>query len=526
VLGIPPAWVTGEERGGRGVARVFRQRLLEERRRELGLSFLDRRPCPHVEIVSGDQSVDAATSRVAALRRRRSGYRASDDAQRLVERGPPGFVHGLGLLRGDVDGLGRVAFQVVQLRHGAADEFLLRRPQRAKRRPAVGPLAEQRLGVDDLALGSVAAEKARGAAFALHRRHGGKTHELEKRRDQIDARDQPIEFRPGGDPRRVPDDHRHAQRAVVEEQPVGFLAVLAQALAVVRRHDDHRVVQDPRRPEVVEEALELRVGVRDVTVVQAFGEARAVLRRRKVRNARVVELHPDEERPALDLVDRLDRVGDDELSGPGQAFRLGVAIEPLLQADVPREDVRPDRRGGRIPLRLQVLRERRRRVKELEAAVVPHAVRRRVEAGEDRHMRRKRQWGDGDRLGEDRALARELIDAGCPGEGIAVAPEVVGPGRLQRDEDEVGFHPARLERRGQRGGADRCGGLGLDRLSRRRGRLVFRTGQHRPGERRCNQGARSGRHFPLFSRIPFRSMIVFWSETITLILSDSLSTYR
>ena len=33
-------------------------------------------------------------------------------------------------------------------------------------------------------------------------------------------------------------------------------------------------------------------------------------------------------------------------------------------------------------------------------------------------------------------------------------------------------------------------------------------------------------YFDLLSRIPFRSMIVFWSETITETLSESLSTYR
>jgi len=58
---------------------------------------------------------------------------------------------------------------------------------------------------------------------------------------------------------------------------------------------------------------------------------------------------------------------------------------------------------------------------------------------------------------------------------------------------------------------DRLAYLGLDIHSR---------GLRVPWARGGNRGVYLG----LFSIIPFRSMIVFWSETMTLILSDSLST--
>ncbi len=59
------------------------------------------------------------------------------------------------------------------------------------------------------------------------------------------------------------------------------------------------------------------------------------------------------------------------------------------------------------------------------------------------------------------------------------------------------------------------------------------TASRRPRGRRSTAGRRPGasgvdapRYLVRPSRIPFRSMIVFWSETITWILSESLSTYR
>ena len=61
---------------------------------------------------------------------------------------------------------------------------------------------------------------------------------------------------------------------------------------------------------------------------------------------RIVELNPEEERAALHLVDRFDRVVDDERRGPRRPLRLGVAVESLRQARLAREEARSDRRCG------------------------------------------------------------------------------------------------------------------------------------------------------------------------------------
>ena len=154
-------------------------------------------------------------------------------------------------------------------------------------------------------------------------------------------------------------------------------------LAVVRGHDDHRTSRIPDA---------WRWSKRRWNWASAYAMSpswRRLAKRARYSAAESTECagrraHPDEERPALDPVDRLDCVGDDELSGLGRRFWLGCCRP--VQPTSPRGCApRPTRRSHTLRPRL---RESRRRVEKLEAAVVPHAVRRRVEAGEDRNVRR------------------------------------------------------------------------------------------------------------------------------------------
>jgi hypothetical protein len=69
------------------------------------------------------------------------------------------------------------------------------------------------------------------------------------------------------------DDQRHVQRRLVGEHAVRQLAVLAEALAVIRRHDDERGAR--QRRQLVEQRTERAIDERDFAVVRL----RAVLRR-------------------------------------------------------------------------------------------------------------------------------------------------------------------------------------------------------------------------------------------------------
>ena len=69
------------------------------------------------------------------------------------------------------------------------------------------------------------------------------------------------------------DDQRHVQRRLVGEHAVGQLAVLAEALAVVRGDDDERRARERR--EAIEQRAERAIDERDLAVVRL----RAVLRR-------------------------------------------------------------------------------------------------------------------------------------------------------------------------------------------------------------------------------------------------------
>ena len=87
--------------------------------------------------------------------------------------------------------------------------------------------------------------------------------------------------------------------ALVDEETVRALAVIAEALAVVAHDDDHRAVEEVLRVELRDEAADLRVDERDLAVVRMPGVARLERLGRIVRGVRVVEMHPGEERASV-----------------------------------------------------------------------------------------------------------------------------------------------------------------------------------------------------------------------------------
>ena len=81
-----------------------------------------------------------------------------------------------------------------------------------------------------------------------------------------------------------PHDPRHADYFVIEEQPVLFLDVVAQALAVIREHDDRRRVAPAACLQRAEQVADDLVGKRDLAVVG--GKIREAFRRAIRRVAR------------------------------------------------------------------------------------------------------------------------------------------------------------------------------------------------------------------------------------------------
>ena len=89
------------------------------------------------------------------------------------------------------------------------------------------------------------------------------------------------------------DDQRDSERFFVSEHAVPRFAVVAEPLAVVGRQDDRRLVVELVRLEVLDEAADEFVDVRNLAVVRL---ERFKTRRRCVRRVRLVEVE-EQERP-------------------------------------------------------------------------------------------------------------------------------------------------------------------------------------------------------------------------------------
>ena len=90
------------------------------------------------------------------------------------------------------------------------------------------------------------------------------------------------------------EDEGHAQRGLVGEDPVGGLAVLAQAFAVVAGQDHEGAAVAALREERLEQGLEQRVREGDLAVVEVRGEARGERLGRHVGEVGLVEVNPQE----------------------------------------------------------------------------------------------------------------------------------------------------------------------------------------------------------------------------------------
>ena len=98
-----------------------------------------------------------------------------------------------------------------------------------------------------------------------------------------------------GEDARPGEDEGDAQGRFVDEQEVLVLAMVAQALAVVRGHHHERARAQVRPVELLEEATELSVGVGHLSIVGSLCELPVVGWGRLVGIVWIEEVGPDEE---------------------------------------------------------------------------------------------------------------------------------------------------------------------------------------------------------------------------------------
>ena len=223
-------------------------------------------------------------------------HRAGLPAGQRVERAPQRRGAGR-FARREVRLLGGVAREIVQLRRRRIDElppFVLDRPQRRPVHVQQGKVAfaVRRRRRGRLRRGRPRAVDQRHQRPALCARQRRLPCGVQQRRRQIDAAH---ERRHAAARRQAPrprQDHRHAQRRLVDEDRVRVLAVLTEALAVIADDGDDRGRQTAGAIQPIQHRTDRGIVERDLSIVGAVRKLFAKRRRRIVRIVRVVEVQP------------------------------------------------------------------------------------------------------------------------------------------------------------------------------------------------------------------------------------------
>lgn len=248
-----------------------------------------------------------------------------------------------------------------------------------------------------------------------------------------------------------------ADRGVVNENGVRLLAVLSEALAMIGGDDDQGVVENPELAELVEDPAHRAVEHPDLGVVRG-GRQQPFSPRDPVRLMSIEEMHPEKERTArprrlffgpavqpfgsqLGGLPAGPRTDHEELRLVLRPEIVVVAVEALRKVVTPVEHQGRHKSLGAIAGPLQTLGQGDRIVTESIGAVVPDAVSRRIETGEDRRVRREGDGRRGDRVGAAHPLVRQSVHARSMGEHEAVGPQMIGPRRVQSDEEHVERRP-------------------------------------------------------------------------------------
>ena len=244
---------------------------------------------------------------------------------------------------------------------------------------------------------------------------------------------------------RTREEQRHGEGALVEENAVLLLAVLAQHLAVITdRSDDPPAASRQSR----EEPPDLPVDVRDLARVAPRRRCALPVAGRQVRGVGIVVVHPHEPGTAGR---KLRRPGEGRARDEGGvALRIAllpqplgdhevvVEVEPPRQTEAAVEDTRSDEGCRAVPALRENFGERRDLRGERPYAVVPHAVRRRLEAGEERAVGRERQRRGRQGSAEARPFFGQSVEVRRLRGSAFDTSDVVRAGRVERDQDDGG----------------------------------------------------------------------------------------
>ena len=222
-----------------------------------------------------------------------------------------------------------------------------------------------------------------------------------------------------------------------------FFDVVAEALAVIREHDDRRRVVPAARLEAREERADDFVRKRDLPVVR--GEIRESIGR-PIRLVGLVEVQEEEEavrgqraqprfRGGQRLRARPLDLGDRPIRGHRRKRRV-VDVEALPDAGLGAQDECGNESPGLVSRRAKHRGQRRRALAQREPQVVADLVLERQAAGEHRRVGGQRLWRVRVGAVEDDRFSRERRQSRRPSRRIAVDRQPIGAKRIDDNQDD------------------------------------------------------------------------------------------
>jgi hypothetical protein len=142
------------------------------------------------------------------------------------------------------------ARDVVQLGTRRADVLVPRVPHHAQVAPAELEPRHHRLGVRLCLASVIPAFDASAQASPLGVNERRDAEVIENGGRQIDELDRAVDHAAAREHSRSAQQERNVQRALIEEQPVGLLTMLAEALAVVADDREQRAVEESLRAQL------------------------------------------------------------------------------------------------------------------------------------------------------------------------------------------------------------------------------------------------------------------------------------
>ncbi len=229
-----------------------------------------------------------------------------------------------------------------------------------------------------------------------------------------------------------------------------LLAMIAESLAVIGG-DHHKGRHQGRLFPAVEERAEQRrqegVRGRDLPEIEIVLEAGSERLRRFVGSVGIVEVHPEETRLSLLRPPPCESeahhlvpapLGDDEvLLVRALGVTVVVDVEPAIEPELRVERKRADERSGGVARAAQDGGEGRHRRREPEAAVLAHAVLKRIEPGEDVGVGGQRHHVVSVGVGEHPPLGGQAIENGSLRPPVAGETRRVGAQGVDGDQDDV-----------------------------------------------------------------------------------------